>query len=171
MILTAAIAVTACDDSAKTFGRSYDECILKNAREGGEQNSRDMAMQVCQRRFERDPTQTERDRNIANGGTITPAPDFMPDAGDDEMRVNVINPFDDVLIVGVTIAMDFYDKPLNDVGERPADAKRIDTLTWDYPVALAPRQNDVLMGTFNGGKAPSAYYSVTVRTTKVVPVG
>lgn len=166
-----AAALAGCDSSAKTFGRSFDECILKNARDGGDQNSRNMAIEVCQRRFERDPTAAQGDRNIANGGTIQPTPDFMPDAGDDELRVDVANPFDDVMIVGLTVAVDFYDKPMDERGIRPPDAKRIDTLTWDFAVALAPRENDVLMGTFSDGKAPSAYYAVAVRPTKVVRVG
>lgn len=51
-----------CDQSARTFGKSYDECLLKNA-------AQTEAGEICARRFERLRTFEELDAGIIVAST------------------------------------------------------------------------------------------------------
>jgi hypothetical protein len=68
--ILATLTLIGCNRGSATFGRSYDECVLKNAARGG-----DLANEICQRHFTREGT----DREVANvSGDVKVIKSFDP---------------------------------------------------------------------------------------------
>lgn len=57
LTVVGALLLSGCDSSAKTFGKTYDECLLKNAAQAA-------ATDICARHFERLRTFEEQDSNM-----------------------------------------------------------------------------------------------------------
>ncbi|GAA0640471.1 hypothetical protein GCM10009101_10420 [Brevundimonas lenta] len=171
LVSTIALTVAGCDDSAKTFGRSYDECILKNARDGGDQASRNMAADVCIRRFQEAVPLSERGKTIAvNRIANYGVQDYVSGGIEDAIAIEVANSFSDKMLTEVEVAADFSDKPAGPDGKFPADAK-ITTLTWTFNTNLSPNAQTTLRGTFQDGQAPTRHWQSDAYAMKWVPLG
>lgn len=172
LILVGLSAVILCGCSSKdeeTFGRSYDECVLKNARTGGDEASREVATDICARHFQRSTSQSERTQTIAVSRNLAfDQLNYLTDQREDELHIEVQNARDDQLITEVEVVADFSDKAALPSGEFPQDAK-ITTLNWTFSVNLQPNIQERLTGTFQNGRAPSANVQMDAYATKVVP--
>lgn len=167
--LTCTLLLSCSDRDAEIFGQSYDECVLKNARTGGDEASRGVATEICARHFQRVTINSERTQTIAVSRNLRfDQPNYLTDQREDELHIEVQNSQDDRIITEVEVVADFSDKPEMENGKFPADAK-ITTLTWTFPVSLQPHIQQRLTGTFQGGRAPTANAQMDAYATKVVP--
>ncbi|WP_312217487.1 hypothetical protein [Brevundimonas sp.] len=170
----AAMVVAGCekpDRSAETFGLSYDECILKNARDGGDQSSRTMAIDVCVRRFVEDvPLNLRTDTVAVNRTAHYAVQDYANGGTEDAIVIEVSNSFSDKMLTEVEVIADFSDKPALPNGQFPADAK-ITTLTWTFNTRLAPNEQTSLRGTFQDRNAPTRNWQADAYPMKWVPLG
>lgn len=170
VVMMVAGAVTGCDNSAKTFGKSYDECILKNAREGGDDASRRVATDVCVRRFQQAVPIGDQDDTIAvERLSFYDVPDGIG-AKSDAVQVRVHNSFADKLITEIEVVADFSDKPSGDNGKFPADAKIV-TETWTFNANVLPNNEASFRGTFQTTKAPSRNIQIDAFPKKWVQLG
>jgi len=171
--LAATFSLTACELPAskevETFGRTYDECILKNARDAGDVSSRQMAIGVCIRRFQRDATIVEKRPSIAVRRRLNRnVPNYEGGGLRDQLRVTVRNDQGTRIVTEVNVVAKFSDKAQLDSGQFPADA-RITTLNWTFPVLLEPNVEEDLYGSFEGERAPSGHLQSDAYVSKVVP--
>jgi hypothetical protein len=167
----AAIAMMAgCSGGdAEIFGRTYDQCILKNARAGGDQESRFVATEICARHFQRQTTPAERSRNISAARRVSYGEqNYLDNTVEDLLKITVRNSRDDWLITEVSVVADFSDKPEGPDGKFPADAK-ISTLDWTFNVELGPNGQRELIGSFDNGRAPTRHVQMDAYPTKIVP--
>lgn len=157
LALAGAALVAGCDSSVQTFGRSYDECILKNARNGGDRASRETATAICERRFTRDATASDRDAfGIATNIIDNPGPvDFL------QIGVEPRDP--NIVLKEVRSDVTFYRTARGRDARDPADV--IDVYTWDkLPVVW-----DDWMGTYSGQGTATGGALSTLWTAKTVP--
>ena len=179
-----AAALAGCSHEDKTFGPSFDACVLQNATRGGDDDSRSKAEEICGRHFNRAPTELEA--SLASGSakivTLKPAP--APPAADnttgpwteysnafqegDTIHASVDNKTSDDVIKKVHIAADFYDGPANADGQF-VGRKHLGSLYWDLNADIEPGASDDIYGTFDGNKAPSYFYSAHFTPTQVLP--
>ena len=169
IVIGAAVLMVGCQDkSAELFGRSYDECLLLNARTGGDAPSRQVAAEICTRRFQRAAVGADREISIAVDRKMEWGIRNYADGGlQDRLQIEVENNRDDRFITEVEVVADFSDKPEVN-GAFPADAKVV-TLTWTFPVNIAPNEQETLFGTFQNDTAPGRYAQMDAYVRKVVP--
>ena len=164
LALGGAAFVAGCDSSVQTFGKSYDECILKNARNGGDRASRDTATQICERRFTRNATASDREAfGIATNIIDNPgAVDFL------QIGVEPRDP--NIVLKEVRSDVTFYRTARGRDARDRADV--IDVYTWDkLPVVW-----DDWMGTYSShgtvtGGTPSTFWTAKTVPTRVLTLG
>jgi hypothetical protein len=179
VVAGAALLLSSCDDSAKTFGRSYGECVLKNASEGGDQYSREQATEVCLRRFSRAPNATELSHDFVWGGRIRSMNDmeFMAlpasvaaAAGPPPkiLEVDVINKLDNAMIVGVSVTVYFYRVPQTSARPLSNSVDLVDTMRWEFSNNIAPNETARIEGSFDETTPPPTQHYIISATPKMV---
>lgn len=182
-VLTAAtVVLAACaGPGSDTFGRSYDECILKNARTGRDESSRETATDICERRFERSPTATEL-KDFEKGSSvrfnqISREMEFdgvqftgMRNVKRDDVLVTIANLSRNVVVLEVETTITFFDRPRSESGEWPSDAKVVEILTWKLSPVAQPGEYGSATGGFDHGKAPSKFFSSKTKILRVLPL-
>lgn len=81
LAIIGATLLAGCDQSARTFGKTYDECLLKNA-------AQTEAGEICARRFERLRTFEERDAGML---VVSTALDIIDGAEGKELQFQITN--------------------------------------------------------------------------------
>lgn len=162
ILLAASTALLAsCDTSVSTFGKSYDECILKNAREGGDRSSRDTATAICERRFTKDATSSDR----AAFGIATNVIDNPGTA--DYVQIGVTAREPNVILKEVRSVITFYRTAK---GRDSRDSSDImDIYTWDRLPVLWDDWTGIYTasGSATGG-ALSPFWTAETVPTKVI---
>lgn len=162
LVIAAAILVGACDRDAKVFGRSHDECILKNASEGGDAESRAAAADICARHFKRPPGESEKESVSLTVRFITPG--TPSPLNDDRVQIEVDNWNLNTVVTKVALEMDFFTRdPWKEPGQKP-----IDTAYWILDAATQPGGVETLEGNF-GDEEPASRFG-KVRKVEVVQV-
>lgn len=172
----AALLLSSCDDSAKTFGRSYGECVLKNASDGGDQYSREQATEVCLRRFSRAPSATELSHDFVYGGRIRSLELIELDAADAAaagplpkiLEVDVINKLDNAMIVGVSVTVHFYRVPQTSARPLSTSVDLVDTMRWEFSNNIAPNETARIEGSFHETTPPPTQHYIISATPKMV---
>jgi len=174
LVAGAALLLSSCDDSAKTFGRSYGECVLKNASDGGDQYSREQSTRVCLQRFSRAPSATELSHDFVWGGRIRNTMDVAVDAAGGTtpniLEVDVVNELDNAMIVGVSVNVYFYRVP--QTSDRPLSnsVDLVDTLRWDFNNTITPNETARIEGSFDETTPPpTQHYIISAKPKMVVP--
>ena len=181
-VVAAAAVLTACaGPGTDTFGRSYDECILKNARTGGDENSRYTATDICQRRFERAPTTRELE-NLEKGSSVRfdqtrrdlvfDGTSFtgMRDVEQHDVLVTINNRSRNLVVLEFETTIVFYDRPKGEDGQWPASAEVVDVLTWNLSPVAQPGEYGRAIGVFDDGKAPSRFFASKSNILRVLPL-
>lgn len=178
VVAGAALLLSSCDDSAKTFGRSYGECVLKNASDGGDQYSREQSTEVCLQRFSRAPSATELSHDFVYSGRIRSLELIELAAADAAavgpppriLSVDVINKLDKAMIVGVSVTVNFYSGPIVN-GEPPANRSAlVDTMYWEFSNQISPGEIARIQGSFDAATPPpTQHYIITASPKMVVP--
>lgn len=162
--LALAALTAGCDSSVQTFGKSYDECILKNARDGGDRASRETATAICERRFSRAATKSDRQRiRVATNVFI------IPNAAD-YVQIGVEAPAD-IVVLEARSEVSFYWTAAG--RDRRDSSDFIETFTWDslQPYADAWTGLPTATGSFPDRNAPSAFWTAKTVPTKVLTLG
>lgn len=151
-------ALTAsCDPSAKTFGQSYDECLLKNA--SLEQSS---ASEICARHFERGRTFEERDGGLL---TTTATLDAAVPGVPQFVRATVTNNSRRVIASSYEITVAFWTSP----DSFTPDTFIATSKKWFYH-RLEPGESADFEIPIEGGTAPSLHFTADATIWKVVPL-
>lgn len=180
LVAGAALLLSSCDDSAKTFGRSYGECVLKNASDGGDQYSREQSTRVCLQRFARQPRAGELIYNLLYSGRIrnktleeqldASAAEAASTANIPVLDVVVINNMDSKIVVGVEITVQFFEKAISANGSASVDNNLVDTLTWSFSDQIDPLEQIRLKGAFEfESMPPTQHYIISAKPKMVVP--
>jgi len=166
------ILLSSCESETKTFGRSYDECVLRNATKGGDETSRFLATDICRRRFERTPTAEERKKFLSEVVIkFNEAGILDSNRSEDRMSATVWNEDENLVITQVVVNVDFYKTPPNAAGGWPKDTWS-EPAVWSRDVAIQPDTDDTIIGTFGDDeRAPTKFYVGTVDVRKVLPLG
>jgi hypothetical protein len=162
------VLVAGCDREARVFGRSYDECVLKNASTGGDEASRDRSTEICARHFQRPPTQREAWRVYLKANQIhLDSPSAHPWEPSDKIEVKVINTIEDAVVTQVEVVFEFYrENPWKDATQVP-----VNTLTWTLDVATQPNSTETVLGTFEGNKPPAPFGKlISSKPTTILPL-
>jgi hypothetical protein len=182
-VLIVLAALSACGSADHdVFGRSYDECILRNARTGGDEQSRQTATDICARRFERAPTRADLE-NLQPGSTVrfdrtVSDLDFGSDGFTptfvnrtiDDLIVTVRNESSNLIVLEVETSVVFMSKPRLPSGDWPADAEIVAVLTWNLEPYAGPGETGSAVGTFDEQRAPSRYYTRKTEIIRVLPL-
>jgi hypothetical protein len=198
VLCLALVAGSACHSQEdRTYGQSYDECILKNASRGGDEESRSTATDICARHFIRPATPFEAQESRAKA-EITPAPKAAPQnltpkaapqngvGGDDfyaswaaldeklarsqgaTISATLSNDDDNIIIRKVRIDAYFYSRPRRADGSfDPSSFKG--RLYWDVNKEIEPGNTETVTGAFGDKSPPSLFYSADAEATAVLP--
>ncbi len=166
--MAAIIALAGCSQGASTFGKSYDECILKNARTGGDERSRDEAREICARHFIRKPTKAEIGE--IKIGTVMAFDQPTYGGTEDIVHVGIENDSRNIVVLKVGTAVAFYSKPRGPDGKFN-DADFIDEWVWTLDINTQPGERNSTTGTMTPTRAPSRYYEARTVLGRVLPLG
>lgn len=143
-------ALTGCDDPSKTFGHSYDECILKNLKTQ-DASSTGLALQVCQRHFER-------------SGQNLPSADVTGTLGAQSnpklFEFQVTNSRSDRIITSIELEVGF-------LGSGAESKKVISAMTWQFSGNVAPDQQTSFYGNVSG-PLPSKNFVLTATVKRQI---
>lgn len=124
----ALLGVGGCtNEAAKTFGNTYDECVLKNARGGAAQA--ELAVPSCRRHFEL--------RSTTQAGVRAEAKRYLG-----AVNFSVINSDSSKIVTAVQIQVTFQD----------ASGKLAGPFTWTFDTFIEPDRQVLLNGSL--GDAP-----------------
>lgn len=151
LIVLAGLAVVGCGDSAaETFGRTYDECVLKNVK-GAIAATAQIALKSCERRFARPST-----AEIAATGHYDPA--------NSRFLFHALNERP-VIVTQVRFVVSYY--------RSPADQQTGKTLTshaWEYPAHIDPSSQEEFGGSIGDAWLPSKTFTVKAISTAEIPL-
>ena len=165
-LLLSVLLLAGCgSQSGQVFGASYDECVLRNARTGGDRDSRELAEEICQRRFERAPTRREKEQ-LFPGLTVRFDDSYLGD----NILVSVDNRTRNLVVTELEASVVFMDRDRQGDGLWPADAQIVDTLVWSLNPAAQPLELGSAVGTFDDGRAPSRFTVKKIIVTRVLPL-
>ncbi len=133
LIMALGAALTGCEKQNDIFGASYDECVLKNLKQGAV-GTRANILESCQRHFERPPASAHA---LPVDGTMT------RDRSHVTFEFRVSNNRSDVIVTGFTITATFYD-------EKVSNEDFLAQYQWSYRENLAPMSNTTTYGKLTG---------------------
>ena len=96
LIASGGLLLGGCDPAAKTFGKTYDECLLKNAAQA-------TANEICARHFERLRTLDEQD-----GDMLTADGEIVGQGADEKIVVNIKNNSSDKIAASYSVTAAFW---------------------------------------------------------------
>jgi hypothetical protein len=165
VLVAAAILLTACDGEAKVFGRSYDECILRNANGGGDATSRATAADICARHFKRWPKKREQEPVGLKVTLVTPGNPTPDD--DDRVEIIVENGNLNTVVTKVALEMEFFaSDPWKEPGQKPLDKSN-----WILDSTTQPGEIELVMGHFGDDEPASRFGKVkNVEVVQVLPL-
>ncbi|MCA3739017.1 MAG: hypothetical protein IM673_13320 [Phenylobacterium sp.] len=145
----AAMMLAGCNDEAKTFGRSYDECVLKNA--SGTPAQAALAEPSCRRRFE---------LKSATGAGADVSATIHTQGSQRWITFNITNSDPSKIITAVNVDAVFLGK----------DGKELATLTWTFATFLEPDRQVELTGSMPD-PWPSEEFTSKGTVTRELPIG
>ena len=148
--------ISSCDTSAKTFGKSYDECLLKNA--SLEQSS---ASEICARHFERLRTFEERDSGLLTTTATLDNSSAVPQI----VRVTVTNNSRRVIASDYEVNVVFWSSP-----DTFTTATFIEASKLRFFRHLRPGESAEFVIPIESGLAPSQHFTADALIWKVVPL-
>ncbi len=171
LLIVLCVLIASCGRPPENvFGRSYDECILKNAPHASEG---DAAVEACLRHFERAPTDMEFNIVSGSGFALSPRPESFEDG---LMLLEVQNQSSNLLVTEVQVTIPFHNSPPDSqpvtmehqAWTGPAD----NTLTWTFSTHLRPNENANFRGRVSLDQHVGQYSEqVSPRATRVVDLG
>lgn len=169
LAIFASLALTGCGlgRQSEIFGRSYDECILKNASTGGSEASRQEASTICQRHFVRAPTNAEK-KLIRVGSSLETFYSSQGELLRNEVIATARNNSQDFVVVEIETTLEFYDRPPGPDGTfAPEDYNT--SLVWNLFPAALPSEIGSARGYFDGPTAPTQFYRPLTRVKLILP--
>lgn len=152
-------ALTGCNESDPTFGESYDECILKNAK-GETPQSVHVATNACRRHFERKVLYT-----LQADGRVR-SPDNNP-----YITFSINNDKDDEIITQVDVEARFFETR-EDLEAYEKEGDQVHSfLTWTVSEQIEPGESINPVGNFDGKATPTDFWTVSAVATRAIPVG
>lgn len=164
LLLASGVALlSGCDTAAKTFGKTYDECLLKNA-------AQTAAADICARHFERLRTFEERD-----GGMLSADGVVATIEGRERIVVTVTNNSRDK----IASVYDVYAVFWSSEGSIPEDGfmRKLHALQYGFPLSetshtakIEPQQSATVELPIPAGAHPASVFTVDASITRVVPM-
>jgi hypothetical protein len=144
LIAVVTLFVGGCDGATKTFGRSYNECVIKNASKSVAQGG--LAEAACRRHFE---------TPSASGGYADGSASLHRGGKDSAFTFTVANADASKIITGVSITATF--------GEGPNQRD----MAWTFGTFIEPDQQVQLTGTI-GEEPPPENFTTQIRVTREI---
>lgn len=125
------LLLSGCDQSAETFGASYDECLLKNLGQSDTYHRQKM-VEACQRHFERKPSQ--RVAYLDSWARMTTNADKSR-----RFEFLITNKTDNAIVTGFTVTVYFYKG-------RVSHETYLTEFSWPYRKELGPLDRITVYG-------------------------
>ena len=148
ILLAVAALLSGCDEQAKTFGHSYDECVLKNT--SGTAAQAALAEPSCRRRFE---------VKSVTGSGADPSATIKSRGSQRWIDFTISNTDASKIITAISADAVFLGK----------DDKEIATLTWTFSTFIEPDKQVELTGVTDK-PWPSTDFVTRVTVTREIPI-